>query len=150
MSTLAALKAKTLELRKSRDPLAPVFQQIQAGATASAKARALDAEITDADAVAALKKAEKNARDLIGVLTDQGVAAGDSRYDAAQVELHAIQALLPAKASEAEVRKSAEDFLADKERNMKAMGPTMAHLRTTFGDALDSNEASAIVKSLLS
>lgn len=149
MSILASLNAYTLELRKTRNPLAPVFQQIQAGASASAKERALDAEVTDADAIAALKKAEKNARDMISVLSGQGVTSGDNRYDNAQTELQAIQALLPSKASLDEVRAVAEAYLDGQERNMKAMGGTMAHLRAKFGDSLDNAEASTVVRSLL-
>ncbi len=150
MSTLDQLNARTLEMRKSRHHLAATFQQIQAGATAAAKTRSLDAEATDADAIAALKKAEKNVRDMFDVLAKVGVSKGDVRYDAAQQELDEIQALLPQKATEDAVRASAGLYLTGVEdRSMKAMGGTMAHLRATFGDALDNAEASAIVRALL-
>lgn len=150
MSILAALNARTLELRKARDPLAATFQQIQAGATAAAKSRALDAEVTDADAVAALKKAQKNVNDLISVLQGQGIQAADGRYVAALAELEAIESLLPARPDPQAVREAAESFLVGQEKSMKLMGTTMAHLRETFGDSLDNAEASQMVKALLS
>ena len=151
MSALQNLNARTLEFRKARDPLAATFQQIMAGATASAKARGLDEAVTDADATAALKKAEKNVRDMLAALGSKGVAEDDPRYQGALNELRNIESLLPAKASADDIRAAAEQHLSGvADRNMKAMGGTMAHLRATFGDSLDNAEASQIVKSLLS
>ena len=150
MSTLAQLNARTLEMRKARHPLAATFQQIQAGATAAAKARALDAEVTDADAVTALKKAQKNARDMYEALTGTGLKSTDERYAVVWDELREISALLPPKASEADVRAAAEQHLTGVEdRSMKAMGGTMAALKAKFGDALDPAEANQIVRGLL-
>lgn len=150
MSTLAQLNARTLEMRKTRHHLAATFQQIQAGVTAAAKTRGLDAEATDADAITALKKAQKNARDMYEALTGTGLKSTDERYAVVWDELREIQALLPAKASAEDISAAAEQYLSTVEdRSMKAMGGTMAHLRTKFGDSLDNAEASAIVRGLL-
>lgn len=157
MSILEALNARTMEMRKARDPMAATFQQIQAGAQAAAKSRALDATVTEEDAIAALKKAEKNAKDMITALDERiGEVVFNENHplftprSKAQDELSAIQSLLPAKADVMAVREAAEAFLEGKERNMKAMGATMAHLRSTFGDSLDNAEASAVLRTILS
>jgi uncharacterized protein YqeY len=156
MTILDRLNSYTLELRKSRDPLAATFQQIQAGANAAAKSRSLDAPVSDEDAVAALKKAAKNAKDMLAALDgrigEANFRPGHSLYEPrhkAQTELDAIQSLLPRVADVTEVRAAAETFVATTDGSMKAMGATMAHLREKFGDSLDSAQASAIVRTLV-
>jgi uncharacterized protein len=149
VSILAALNAKTLELRKTRDPLAGSFQAVQALATANAKERAIKAgadlstvKADDEDALRAIQKAIKQVRDTLALApTDEKSLR----------ELEVLEALLPKMASEDEIRGEAETFIATlPEKTMKQMGSVMAHLAVTFGTSLDKAKASAVVKQALS
>lgn len=148
MSVLAALNAKTLELRKSRDPLAGALQSVQAMATANAKERAVKAgadlstvKADDEDALRAVQKGIKQVKDTLALKPD---------HEASQKELEILEALLPRMASEDEIRGEAESIVnALPEKNMKQMGGVMAHLTTVFGTSLDKAKASAVVRSLL-
>lgn len=149
MSILAALNAKTLELRKTRDPLAGSFQAVQALATANAKERAIKAgqdlstvKADDEDALKGIQKAIKQVRDTLSLApTDEKSLR----------ELEILESLLPKMASEDEIRGEAETFIATlPEKTMKQMGGVMAHLAVTFGTSLDKAKASAIVKQALS
>lgn len=148
MSVLAALNAKTLELRKSRDPLAGALLGIQSQATAFAKENAIkagdlaSAKTTDDDALRAIQKGIKQVKDTLALKPD---------HEASQKELEILEALLPKMASEDEIRGEAESVInALPEKNMKQMGGVMAHLSTVFGTSLDKAKASAVVRSLLS
>lgn len=148
MSVLAALNAKTLELRKTRDPLAGALLAVQSGATASAKERAIkartnlsNATATDEDALRAIQKGIKQVKDTLSHKPD---------HEASLRELAILENLLPQMASEDEIRGEAESLIADlPEKSMKQMGKVMAALVETFGTALDKSKASAIVKELL-
>lgn len=149
MSVLAALNAKTLELRKSRDPLAGALQGVQAIATANAKERAVKAgadlstvKADDDDALRAVQKGIKQVKDTLALKPD---------HEASLKELEILEALLPQMASEDQIRGEAESLIAAlPERNMKQMGGVMAGLTKTFGTSLDKGKASAVVKALLS
>lgn len=163
MSILAALNAKTLELRKARDPLAGAFQGVQALATANAKERTLvefnktqakasEAERTtvdfstvkanDEDALKAIQKAVKQVKDTLALKPDHQQSID---------ELATLEALLPRMASEDEIQGEAESFLRTMpEAGMKQMGVAMAHLQTVFGTSLDKSKASGVLKGLLS
>lgn len=148
MSVLAALNAKTLELRKARDPLAGALLSIQSQATAFAKENAIkagdlaSAKVTDDDALRAIQKGIKQVKDTLALKPD---------HEASQKELEILESLLPKMASEDEIRGEAESVInALPEKNMKQMGGVMAHLSTVFGTSLDKAKASAVVRSLLS
>ena len=145
MSIADALKAKTLELRKTRDELAGAFQGVQALAIASAKERALkggDDTVTDDDAVRAINKSIKAVRDMLALVPDNAKSLR---------ELEALEALLPSLASEDEIRTEAEVLVAAlPEKNMKQMGIVMGQLSVKFGASLDKGKASAVVKAVLS
>jgi uncharacterized protein YqeY len=146
---LAALNAKTLELRKARDPLAGSFQGVQAIATANAKERAVKAgadlstvKADDDDALRAIQKSIKQVKDTLALKPD---------HEQSQNELAVLESLLPKMASEDEIRGEAEGVInALPEKNMKQMGAVMAHLTKTFGTSLDKAKASGVVKALLS
>jgi uncharacterized protein YqeY len=146
---LAELNAKTLELRKSRDPLAGALLSVQSAATANAKERAVKAKqdlstvkADDEDALRAIQKGIKQVQDTLSHKPDHA----DSLR-----ELEILEGLLPQMASEDEIRGEAESFIATlPERNMKQMGGVMAHLAATFGTSLDKGKASGVVKALLS
>lgn len=148
MSVLAALNAKTLELRKSRDPLAGALLAVQSGATASAKERAIKDGVdlsavsaNDEDALRAIQKGIKQVKDTLSHKPD---------HEASLKELAILESLLPQMASEDEIRGEAESLIAAlPEKNMKQMGGIMAGLVQVFGTSLDKGKASAIVKSLL-
>lgn len=148
MSVLAALNAKTLELRKARDPLAGSFQGVQAIATANAKERAVKAgadlstvKADDDDALRAIQKSIKQVKDTLALKPD---------HQQSLDELTLLEALLPQMATEDQIRGEAESLINGlPEKNMKAMGGVMAGLTKTFGTSLDKAKASAIVRSLL-
>ena len=150
MSVLAALNAKTMELRKGRDPLAGAFQAVQAQATAFAKERVIKAGgapgliafgADEEDALRAVQKSIKQVRDTLSL---------NPTHEASLRELAILEELLPQMASEDEIRGEAESFAAGlSEKNMKQMGAVMAHLTKVFGSALDKGKASAVAKAVL-
>jgi len=149
VSVLANLNAKTLELRKARDPFAACLLTVQSTAKAFAKERAVKAgadlsnvEVTDEDALRAIQKGIKQANDALSLRPDHAESL---------CELEILGALMPHMASEDEIRGEAESILSQlPEKNMKAMGTVMAGLMQVFGTSLDKAKASAVVKSLLS
>lgn len=148
MSILAALNAKTLELRKARDPLAGSFQAVVALATASAKERAIKegadlntVKATDDDALRAVQKSIKQVRDTLALKPD---------HQQSLDELATLEALLPRMASEDEIRGEAESIVATlSEKSTKQMGVVMAHLASVFGTSLDKAKASQVAKAVL-
>lgn len=156
MSVLAALNAKTLELRKARDPLAGALMSTVASATAFAKERVVLAnskldedkridlatvKADDEDAMRAVQKGIKQVKDTLSHKPDHAESLK---------ELEILESLLPQMASEDEIRGEAESFINGlEEKNMKQMGKVMAHLNTVFGTSLDKSKASGVVKALL-
>ena len=148
MSVLAALNAKTLELRKNRDPLAGSFQAVQALATANAKERAIKAKqdlstvkADDEDALKAIQKSIKQVRDTLALKPD---------HQASLNELAILEDLLPQMASEQEIQTEAESFVGTlSEKSMKQMGAVMAHLVAVFGTSLDKSKASQVARQAL-
>jgi len=148
VSILAALNAKTLELRKARDPLAGSFQAVVALATASAKERAIKegadlntVKATDDDALRAVQKSIKQVRDTLALKPD---------HQQSLDELATLEALLPRMASEDEIRGEAESIVATlSEKSTKQMGVVMAHLASVFGTSLDKAKASQVAKAVL-
>lgn len=147
MSVLANLNSKTLELRKGRDELAGRFQAVQALAIASAKERARVAgdpqayEVVEDDAVKAVQKAIKIARDTLAIAPNDSLS---------QREAETLEALLPQAASEDEIRAEAQAILAGMESVTKgAMGDIMKALNAKFGAALDKGKASQIAREVL-
>lgn len=149
MSVLAALNAKTLELRKARDPLAGALLSVQSAATANAKERAVKAKqdlatvkADDEDALRAIQKGIKQVQDTLSHKPD---------HELSLRELEILESLLPKMASEDEIRGEAESFAAGlSEKSMKQMGAVMTHLSNVFGTALDKSKASAVARALLS
>ena len=148
MSILAALNAKTLELRKSRDELAGSFQAVQSLATASAKERAIKdgadlatVKATEEDAVRAIQKAIKQVRDTLALVPTDAKSLR---------ELEILEGFLPKQPSEDEIRGEAESFASTLEvKSMKQMKEVMTHLTSVFGASLDKAKASAAAKSVL-
>jgi len=148
VSVLAALNAKTLELRKNRDPLAGSFQAVQALATANAKERAIKAKqdlstvkADDEDALKAIQKSIKQVRDTLALKPD---------HQASLNELAILEDLLPQMASEQEIQTEAESFVGTlSEKSMKQMGAVMAHLVAVFGTSLDKSKASQVARQAL-
>lgn len=148
MSVLAALNAKTLELRKTRDPLAGSFQAVQALAIANAKERAIKAKqdlstvkADDEDALKAIQKSIKQVRDTLALKPD---------HEASLRELEILESLMPKMASEQEIQGEAESFVATlPEKSMKQMGAVMAHLTSVFGTSLDKAKASTVARQAL-
>lgn len=154
MGVALALNAKTLELRKTRDELAPAFQSVQGFAQASAKERGLkggDASVNDEDALRAIQKGIKQSRDTVQQLEASGGQQSDL-YKRSVREVQLLESLLPTMASAEEVEAEANAALSQLDPNltgMKRMGPMMAHLTGKFGTSLDKAQASGILKRLL-
>jgi uncharacterized protein YqeY len=148
VSILKALNDKTLELRKTRDPLAGVFQAVQAGATAFAKERAIknstdlsQVKASDDDALRSVQKSIKQVRDTLAAKPDHAQSLR---------ELEILEALLPRMASEDEIRGEVEHFVAGlAEKSSKQIGFVMTHLTAVFGTSLDKAKASQIVRQAL-
>ena len=109
MGVALALNAKTLELRKTRDELAPAFQSVQGFAQASAKERGLkggDASVNDEDALRAIQKGIKQSRDTVQQLEASGGQQSDL-YERSVREVQLLESLLPTMASAEEVEAEA-------------------------------------------
>lgn len=162
MSVAEALKAKTLELRKNRDELAPALLAVSSSAQVNAKDRAIKAGafasgntaefvVNEDDAMRAVQKAIKQVRDTISTIQTAG-GTDSALYQRSVRELEVLEGLLPQMASEAEVTREVNMFLIAQDPatlNMKLMGKVMAHLQDVFGASLDKARASGIVKSAL-
>lgn len=149
-----ALKSKWMELRKSRDERAASLGLIYSNAQGIAKESnptATTHVVTDEHALKAIRAGIKRLEDTIGVIGSKG---GDISRETAERDM--LAQLLPAQASEEAMRAEAQAFLdtvraSVQEVNMKnGMGPTIKHLESKFGAALDRGKASQIVKALLS
>lgn len=139
---VAKLKARTLELRKARDPLAPTFQMVLAEAKNAAIAARLE-DFTEDMAVAAIKRNIGAAEEALNS------APGD---ELSKRKVSELQALLPAKVSNEDVKAEAQRWFNSQESEVhpKAfMGELMKHLMATYGAALDRGSASQIAKEVL-
>lgn len=144
------VKAKNIELRKARDPLASVLGSVINQAQLVAKDRALKAgteiSITDEDTISAIRKFIKQSNDMIAV------APNDSdQYKQAVVEKELLESVLPTETSIEDIKEAIVMLMADEDDfSMKQMGRIMAHLTSKFGTALNKATASAEVKRYLS
>lgn len=145
-----ALKAKTLELRKARDPMASFLVSVSSRAADLAKSEnPADPKVTDDHALRAINSFIKGADDNIALLAEQPEA---ELYVRATAERNLLKTFLPVEASEAEVRAEVEKFVAadaGATDRKKLMGPIMAHINSTFGASLNKKAASGIVQSVL-
>lgn len=157
MSILVALNAKTLELRKARDPLAGSFQGVQALATANAKERTIKEQAKlpedqrnldfstikadEQDAIAAVQKGIKQVRDTLAL------APTDAK---SLRELEILESLMPKQPTEDEIRGEIEAALNTMgERPKGVIGMLMKHLVAVFGATLDKGKASAAINKAL-
>ncbi|MNS04729.1 Yqey-like protein [compost metagenome] len=147
-----ALKTKTLELRKTRDPMATFLIAVGSKAKDLAKAENPTAEtFGDEHALRAINSYVKGAEDNLALLAANPESP---TYVRAAAEREMLKSFLPQEASEAEVRAVVEEII-DNSRDllgpkMGLMGGIMAALTEKFGAALNKKEASALVKSMLS
>lgn len=148
MSILAALNARTLELRKGRDELAGSFQAVQALATANAKERTIKAggdlstvKADEQDAIAAIQKSIKQVRDTLALVPTDAKSLR---------ELEMLEALLPKQPTEDEIRGEVEAFIAKHDERPKGfIGVIMKHLVEVYGPALDKGKVSPIINKAL-
>lgn len=156
MSIAEALKAKTLELRKSRDEVAPGLQRVLSLAQGYAKERGLKVgdittPINDDEAVRAINTNIKQLNDTIEQLGDSG--KGSDLYVRSVKEREILESLLPKMVSDEEVAQETRQFILAQDRSavsMKLMGAIMKHLQDKFGLTLNKATASNIVKAELS
>lgn len=145
-----ALKNKTLELRKARDPMATFLIAVGSKAKDLAKAENPAAETyNDEQALRAINSYVKGAEDNLALLAANPESP---TYVRAAAEREMLKSFLPQEASADEVRKEVELFVENAEGMVdrkKLMGPIMKHINDKFGAALNKKEASAIVQSVL-
>lgn len=146
------LKAKTLELRKARDPMATFLIAVGSKAKDFAKAENPAAEtFGDAHALRAINSYVKGAEDNLALLASD---PDSPTYIRAAAEREMLKGFLPQEATAEEVTAVVNEIIA-KSRDllgpkMGLMGGIMAALNEKFGASLNKKEASAIVKALLS
>jgi uncharacterized protein YqeY len=150
MSVLAELNKTSLELRKNRDELAKSLSVVVSNANQIAKDRATDKgnyEVTDDDAIQAIRKAVKQTEDTIAILAENHAEDGDLYVRSAR-ELTILKNLLPQGPDAKTISRFVQDYLvySNTERNIKAMGPIMKSLGDQYGAALDRGMASQIVR----
>ena len=156
MSIAEALKAKTLELRKARDEIAPGLQRVLSLAQGFAKERGLKSgEITtpinDDEAVRAINTGIKQLNDTLDQVGEAGKES--DLYVRSVKEKEILQDLLPKMASDDEVTNEVRQFIASQDPStvsMKMMGAIMKHLQDKFGLTLNKATASGLVKAELS
>lgn len=147
-----ALKNKTLELRKARDPMATFLIAVGSKAKDLAKAENPAAEtFNDEQALRAINSYVKGAEDNLALLAANPESP---TYVRAAAEREMLKSFLPQEASADEVREAAleiaDELNPDGCGNAKAlMGPIMKALTEKFGASLNKKEASAIVQSVL-
>lgn len=149
MSVFENVKAKNIEMRKARNPLASVLGSAINLAQLNAKDRALkaktDIEVSDEDVISALRKMIKQCDDMIAVAPETS-----EQYAQAQAEREVLSGMLPRETSLEEIKEAIVMFMADSDDySMKNMGPIMANLTAKFGTALNKAVASAEVKRYL-
>lgn len=150
MSVLAELNRVSLELRKNRDELAKSLSVVINAANQIAKDRATDKsnyEVTDEDAIQAIRRAVKQTEDTIAILVENHAEDGELYLRSAR-ELTVLKNLLPQSPDGSAIAKFVQDYLVHTgtERNIKAMGPIMKALGEQYGAVLDRGMASQVVR----
>jgi len=149
---LEKLRARTLEYRKARHPMAAFLVSVTAKAADFAKKEnPQDPVITEDHAVRAIQSFVKGAEDNIKLLAHD---TANRLYVLAQEERKLLKEFLPAEATDEEVRAFAVAFVEERGdwmgAKMALMGGIMAELKHKFGASLNSAAASKIVKEVLS
>jgi uncharacterized protein YqeY len=150
MSVLAELNKTSLDLRKNRDELAKSLSVVVSNANQIAKDRATDKgnyEVTDDDAIQAIRKAVKQTEDTIAILADNHAEDGDLYVRSAR-ELTILKNLLPQSPDGQTISGFVQSYLKQTgtERNIKAMGSIMKALGEQYGAVLDRGMASQVVR----
>lgn len=143
------LKAKTLELRKSRDPMATFL--ISVGAKAQDLAKSEDPAATsfgDEHALRAINSFIKGADDNIKLLSE---AQDSPLYSRAVAERTLLKTFLPQEASEEAVNAEITNIIdnSGQPKSPKLTGLIMGELTKKFGDSLNKRKASDLIKAAL-
>ncbi len=143
-----ALKEKTMELRKARDPMATFLVSVTSKAKDFAKAEdAAATDFNDDQALRAINSYIKGAEDNIALLRE---AQDSPLYVRAVEERTLLKAFLPAEATDAEVRKFVAQYIAHLKAEgaelKKSIGTIMKALSDKFGAALNKKTANGIVQ----
>ena len=150
MTIFDKVKAKNIELRKARDPLASVLGSAINLAQLNAKERALktktDINVSDEDIISALRKMIKQCDDMISVAPETS-----EQYQNATTEKQLLVSVLPQETSIQDIKEAIVTLMAGEDDfSMKHMGRIMTHLNEKFGTALNKATASQEVKKYLS
>ncbi len=141
-SLVEKLKARTLELRKARSPLAPTFQMVMADALSQAKVKGL-VDFNEEMAAQAINRGINGAKETLS----------QAPGDALTIEkIEALTAVLPVPATEDAVRAEAMQWwtgVVTEAMPRTYVGEMMKHLMTTFGASLNRKMASDIAKEIL-
>jgi uncharacterized protein YqeY len=145
----SALKAKTLELRKSKDAMATFLIAVGSKAKDFAKVENPQAEtFNDDHALRSINSFVKGAEDNIALLRE---AQDSPLYARAVAERTLLKTFLPVEATAEEVEAFVVSFVdsSDEPNKKKLTGPIMNGLKAKFGASLNSREASVIVQKVL-
>ena len=146
MSLLEQVQKDSLQARRSgntvaKNLLVTLYSEIANISKAPGRDSSL---VSDAKALAVIKKFAKNVEETLRLVTD------DARTAVAQEELALLKCYMPELMAESELRTVIESIIAaDDLAGPKAMGAVMARLKDLHAGLYDARQASEITKSLL-
>lgn len=146
-----ALKTKTMELRKARDPMSTFLVAVNSKAVDLAKAESpQNPVVTDDHALRAINSFIKGADDNLELLKEN---TSSPTYIRAAAERELLKSFLPQETSdedvEAFVQGYVEESVASGMERKKLVGPVMKRLNEEFGASLNKKTASAIVQKVV-
>jgi uncharacterized protein YqeY len=143
MSTLiAAIRAASLDARRTASPLAGLYSAVLGALDTRAKATA-GAVLSDTDAIAVLQSFSKGVRETIDALVQRG-QAGDALAKA-QAEEKALTALLPKRMEADELTAYFAGIQAD---GVSTLGQAMGRLKAEHFGSYDGKTASVVAKTV--
>lgn len=140
--SIEKLKSETLRLRKERSELAPFAQMVLSRANDFAKERdALKPEVTDDDAIKAVRQALKKSEETLNLLKEDTDA-----YVRTGAEVHFLNSILPEQTSAESIQAVVVGILPTLSEPKKAIGVLMKALGEKFGNSLDRKLANEIIQ----
>lgn len=143
-----ALRAKTLELRKARDPMAPFLVAVGARASYLAKnENPADPNPNDDQTLRAINSFIKNADDNLTLLA---ATPENPLFVKATAEKNLLRSFLPVEVSDDVIEQFVRAFIVGNPGEPKKMiGPIMKALDNQFGASLNKKSASGIVQKVV-
>jgi uncharacterized protein YqeY len=142
-----SLKNRTLELRKSRDPMGTFLVAVYSAAQNIAKVEnPSNPEVSDQHALKAINSFIKGSEETMSLVKDPTAEA----HIRAKNEYDLLKSFLPTETSEEDVKLEINSFIENSTGMVgdrkKLMGPLMTHLNKTFGASLNKKVASTLAQ----